>query len=267
MIPILILLLACGCNLNKGNENPRKILISEVLTKDRSSAHESMFLELERYTSYTDISLNGYSIVVAQTSTSANRASQKSLEVSMAIDLSGERMLEGQKFAILGRNPQEAQNYDIVPFKPSSRFKLVNSLLNSYNWLNVEDKRHLVIFLMYSSSKTIFEDVSVWPYSKGPANQKKMVSDLEHYILSNLIDVLIINGIGAPDTCNVLQTLFVPEHMDEINSFINPITASNTLSVSRCGLEFKKFAFSDYKASKPTPGNLKIPLIIVCTVC
>ena len=256
MIPIVFLLLACGCNLNKGNENPKKILISEILTKDRSSVRESMFLELERYTSYIDIDLDGYSVVVAQTSISTNRASKKSLEVLLAIDLSGNRLLEGQKYMVIGRNPQEARNYDIVPFKPSSKFKLVNSQLNSYNWLNVEDKRHLVIFLVYSSNKKIFEDPSVWPYSTGPANQKKMVPDLEHYILSNLIDVVIINGIHAADTCNALHTLLVPEHVDEIDSFFNPISASNTLSISRCGLVFKKFAFADYKASKPTPGKL-----------
>ena len=255
MFSLVILLLVCNCNVSDGNDNPKKILISEVLTKDRSATHQSMFLELERYTSSIDIGLDGYSVVVAQTSTSTNRASKKSLEVLLAIDLSDKKMVEGQKFMVIGRDHQEAGNYDTVPFQPNSKFRLVNKQLNSYNWLSVEDKRHVIIFLVYSDSKTIFEDNSVWPYSSGPGNKKKMDPDLETYILANLVDVLIVHGISAPETCNVLHSLFVPEHLDEVNSFYNPIMASRAISISRCGLQFKKFAFSDYKATKPTPGK------------
>ena len=246
MLPWLVLLSA--------QTNPSNILISEIMVKDRFSVGKSMFLEIARYSDDDEIVLDGYSVLVATTSTDRNL---KTLQVLCAIDLSGTKMKPNQRYGVIGRSAQEAEANDIVPFAPSSKFQLINRQLTSKNWLTVDFNKHLVVFLLYSENKKIFDDVNVWDFGIGAPNKKKMSPGLENYALSNFVDILFINGISAPSTCNVLHKMF-NNYLPEVISVMTTSTAPEDLSISRCGKEFKKCLFHNYKSSLPTPGMFNI---------
>ena len=120
------------------------------------------------------------------------------LEVRLAIDLSDLTFKAGQKHAVIGRSQQELEDNDILGWSPSLKFQLVNQQANSHDWLHVDQKRHLIVFLCYSDSKTIFQDLNVWTFFTANARKKKMDPPLQHYLLSNLADIFFVCGTGAP---------------------------------------------------------------------
>ena len=225
------------------------ILLNEIMTKVTG---KSQYLEIARNSAESELDLDGLSVLVAKTSTNRN---DKRLDVSLAIDLSGLKLRIGQKFAVLGRHESEVEANDLIPFKPSQNFQLVNRQLTAYNWLEIEPTRFMIIFLVHSSTKKIFEDSSIWPFQTGHGQRKKMDDSLQHYLLSNFVDLLFVRGTSMTTKCQELQRIFVPEHLDEVKSIVTTATSVDALSISRCGLEFKKCLFDKFKSSAKTPGK------------
>ena len=226
------------------------ILINEIMTKVTS---KSQYLEIARNSAETELNLDGHSILIAKTSTDRNN---KRLQVSVAIDLSGHTMQIGQRFLVVGRHESETEANDIIPFIPTSpALQLVNKQLNAYNWLEIEPKRYMVIFLVHSPDKKIFEDQTIWPFKMGHHRMTNMGDELQHYLLSNFLDIFFVRGTSVPPVCKELNRFFVPEHLDEVHSIVTTGSSLDDLSISRCGLEFKKCLFRSYKSSAKTPGN------------
>ena len=192
MMPIFfILLFTCvACD----DSNPHNILLNEFFVRDQPAAGKSHYIEIARYKKDDEISLKGYSIVVATT----NKNLSPQLETVLAIDLSDVVLRAGQRYGVIGRSEQEMEDDDIIGWKPSPNLQLVNMQLKSHNWLKVADKKHIIIFLVYSSSTRIFQDPTIWSFV---GNKKKMEEPLQQYILTNLVDVFLIRGISTPNTC------------------------------------------------------------------
>ena len=229
---------------------PEPILINEIMTKVTTA---SQYLELARNSDDSELDLNGFSVVIAQTSTDRHN---KKLQVTLGIDLSGQKLTVGQRFIVIGRHENEAEANDLMPFKPASpNFQLVNRQLTAKNWLDVGPDRYMVVFLVHSAEKRIFEDSSIWPYKTGHSQLKKMSDDLEHYLLSNFVDILFIRGTSVPPVCKDLTRIFVPEFLDDVQSIVTTGPSLDELSISRCGLEFKKAQFHNFKSSAKTPGR------------
>ena len=243
MTPIWVLLLLFGYI------QPQTILINEIMTKVTG---KSQYLEIARNSADNELDLDGMSIVIAKTSSNRNN---KKLEVSLAIDLSGYKLRTGQHFAVIGRHESEMEGNDLIAFEPSSpKIQLVNKQLTAYNWLDVEPTKYMIIFLVHSTSKKIFDDKVIWPYQYGHHSLKNMGDDLEHYLLSNFIDLLFVHGLSVTKTCKDVERLFVPEHLDEIHSILTTASSLDDLSISRCGLLFQKCLFKSFKSSARTPG-------------
>ena len=215
--------------------NPHEILISEVMTKERSEQGKSEFIELARRNARGQIDLNGYSLLIAQTSLS--RKIRPSLEVSLAIDLSGLTMTPGQEYAVIGRKGSEMETNDIIEFKPSGKFQLIDKTLTSFNWLNIHPNKHVIIFLVYHETLKIFDDPQVWYFPTSHPSLRKLSDPLLSYVKQNLIDVLIINGISTLNTCNDVDAIFIPEILNEVKSFMTPSTSPDDLSINRNLLE------------------------------
>ena len=92
--------------------------------------------------------------MIAQTSTNKNY--KKDLEITTAISLSSVKMKPGQKYGLIGRNENEMVATDLLPFKPSPTVLQTPGLKTSRNWLSVDAKKLMVIFLIHSDDKEIF---------------------------------------------------------------------------------------------------------------
>ena len=238
---VLFLILSCV--------EAQPILLNEIMTKVTG---KSQYLEIARYSADGELDLEGLSVLVAKTSTNRN---DKRLEVSLAIDLSGLKFRNGQKFAVIGRHDSEVEANDLMPFKPSPKFQLINKQLNAYNWLEIEPLKYMIVFLVRSSTKKIFEDTTIWPFQVGHSRLTKMDGSLQHYLLSNFVDLLFVRGTSVPANCPDLDKIFIPEFLDEVKSIVTTGSSLDDLSISRCGLQFKKCLFDKFKSSTMTPGN------------
>ena len=209
--------------------NPHGILLSEVMTKERPEISE--FIELARRNAKGQINLDGYSLLIAQTSLS--KKIRPSLEVSLAIDLSGLTMAAGQEYAVVGRKASEMETNDIIDFAPSRKFQLIDKTLTSFNWLSIHPNKQMIVFLVYHKTLKVFEDAQVWYFPTAHPSLRKLAEPLLSYIKENLVDVLIINGIAALKTCPDVEAVFIPEILNEIQSFTTPSTAPDDLSINR----------------------------------
>ena len=233
------------------SENPKRIFLNEVMTS-RVLYEKSQFLEISREYIEDEVNLEGYSLLVAETSISKNI--KPNLEVRCAFDLSNTNMKINQRWGVIGRVRADMENNDILEFLPGAQFKKIQPTINAYNWLSLEPHKHMVIFLVFSPNLKIF-DHSIWNFWN--SNTKKLHGVLEKYLIENLVDVLIVSGTAATNgPCKDLSRLFPPDVLPEIKGYNNPNTALWGMSISKCGVAYEAKNLDAWKDGKPTPGQL-----------
>ena len=171
--------------------------------------------------------------------------------MSSAFDLSSAQLIVGQKFGVVGRHETHMQKNDLIPFKPSPLILQTPGIRNAWNWLSVKENRHVIIFLVYSDNKIIF-DHDVWPLYGLSGHRSAVMKDaFLTYVLHNLVDILIIGGTSAANSCKPLTTIFEPDILSEVQSVPSPDNAQTLLSIARCGVTFTPKTLDAFKPDRP----------------
>ena len=224
----------------------------------------SQYLELARPDGTTSIMTNGYSVLLAETVGGDLAYNSKGqLYIRAAFNLNGKQFQEGERYAVIGRSPQEADNKDLVPWGPSPQgLQLPSRLFTSFNWLTVQDNQIMVAFLLYSNSKSIF-DRDVWPQRAKFGTNVLLSKGILQYTLENAVDAMIIGGLGSPNICSDVEEVFKnivqfptcatptflinPTSCQNVKSVPTSSSASVPLTINRCGGQWLPFLFNSYK--------------------
>ena len=243
-----------------GYQNPHTLLLSEAMTIKR--ANKSQFLELFRPKAEECVSLAGYSVLITET-VSENRAynSVAKMFVKAAFDLKDVQFKKGKQYGVIGRDPYEASPDDLMAWKPSQALQAPSKLLTSYDFLDVEDNQMMVIYLLYSQEKSIF-DVTVWPSNTRWGRNLLLKDNILKYVLDSTVDSMIIGGLGSPRMCSGVKDIFqemfkdqtcakpiapINPLCDSVESIITPSTTNMPISVNKCGAQDLPFLFHSMK--------------------
>ena len=99
---------------------------------------------------------SGYSIVIAQTVASLGINKGK-LQITTAISLSSVKMKSNQMYGVIGRTENDIGANDLLHFKPAPMVLQSPASKTSRNWLSVDRNKLMVIFLIHSKDKDIFD--------------------------------------------------------------------------------------------------------------
>ena len=215
----------------------------------------SQFIELIRFDATEEVSLNGYSIVLAETTNS--KKLRGNILIRCALELDGTKMASQQQYAVLGRSMNDMEANDILEFKYSRTQHMTKQTYNSNNWLAIEEDLIMLVFLMYSKDFRLL-GLPDWQNING--FHRTLKGEPLTYIKSHLIDFLLVSGVSAPDgRCEEIQNIFF-----DVVDFEGVFAAGDPSdtdkpslsSISRCGAILEKFMLHTYKSTLPTPGIL-----------
>ena len=242
-------------------KNPHQLLLNEIKTLEDGM---SQYLEIARPNGITSITTNGYSILLAETVGGQLAYNAKGqLYIKAAFDLNGKQFQEGERYAVVGRSPQEASSKDLAPWVLSPQgLQLPSRLFTSFNWLTVKDNQMMVAFLLYSDSKSIF-DRSVWPQRTRFGTNVLLSKEILQYTLENAIDAIIVGGLGSSNICPDVEEVFTkivqfkacatptfltnPTSCQKLQSVPTSSSATIPLTINRCGAQWLPFLFNSYK--------------------
>ena len=97
----------------------------------------------------------------------------------------------------------------------------------------------------------------MWPlYAETGGRPSAVIKDsFQAYILNNLVDIMIVRGACAPNpNCKPLNTMLVPEILNQISAIITTDSAAMLLSIAKCGIMQSYFDIDSWKHDRPTPG-------------
>ena len=227
--------------------NPHRILLNEIMTRETLTPQ---FVELKRLDFETNIKLDGYGLIVAET-TSA-RWIRPNLVMRTIFDLSSGLMNEGQEFAIIGRDPSVVGDSDTITFVPSNYLRVIprdnKKFDTTMNWLKVDPDKVMVVFLTYNSEKGVFhKDVS--PFINN-VRKRSLDSGFLEYVTSNMADIMVISGSNSPVSCSDINTVVESVLPEGVTSLLCPAGTETILSVNRCGNSFSEFRTDFWKPGK-----------------
>ena len=238
------------CN---ASQNKHKIYLNEAFTRKIAQGDDrSQYIEILRKETEDEISLDGYAIIVAETSNT--RKTKDFLYITSAVDLSPATMKPTQQYGLIGRSEQNMGHFDIIPFKPNPVILQTPANKQHNNWLSVEDDKLIVIFLVSSDQHKVF-DSEIWPGYQLNSNSLKIKDKFQEYLLQNINDVLVIKGVSAPTVCKPISTMLMPEILNDLNAILTPDRTPSTLSIARCGVELNAFDLNVFKHDYPSPGE------------
>ena len=93
--------------------------------------------------------------MVAETSTTIRLKGH--LIMTSAFDLSSGKIKSGDTYAVIGRSGTHLKDYDILPWIPSPLTLQSPGNKDAWTWLSVGENLHMVVFLIYSENKKIFD--------------------------------------------------------------------------------------------------------------
>ena len=228
-------------------QNPLRVFLNEASTFYQNGV--SQFIELFRYLFRDDATMQGYSIIVAET-THDQKNTKGDMYVKSAFQLETATFRAGQQYGTIGRSKNEAEIDDLFPWKPSHLTLRVPSstMTTSYDFLSVADFQIEVIFLMYSENQTLF-DADVWPYPYRSGRKFRLTGSVLDYVVKNSIDAMVISGLGAPYMIDEVRNIFCKLFDFDFEPFAMPyapacvevvpvVTSASVglpLSISKCG--------------------------------
>ena len=224
---------------------------------------KSQFLELFRPKAEQCVSLAGYSILIAETvggPLTYNAAGK--LYIKAAFDLKDVQFKQGKQYGVIGRDPLQASPDDLMTWKPSHlALRSPSKMLTSFDFLTVEDQQIMVIFLLYSNDKSIF-DSSIWPMNARWGRNLLLKDSILKFVLDKSIDSMIIGGLGSQKMCNDVKTIFEEMFTSQtcanptaptnplcsgLESVPTPSTTNMALSINKCGTQELPFLFHSMK--------------------
>ena len=182
-------------------------------------------------------------------------------------------MISNQKYASIGRDPSHLNKNDIIPWIPSPKVLQSPGNRNAGTWLTVGESLNMVVFLIYSENLNIFHQ-DVWPMNPGSQGGRcstAIKDTFQTYVLTNLVDVMIIRGSNAPNpNCKPINTLLVPEILNEIAFVTSPdlVPSGVPFSIAKCGVLHSPFNIESWKHDRPTPGmnHLLLHLLMILVI-
>ena len=124
----------------------------------------------------------------------------------------------------------------------------VPGLVNAYDFLTVQEKTNLVVFLLYSKENNIFHH-NIWNISNKTGIM--IVKDgLLNYIKHNTVDALIVRGIKTKSMSKFIKFVFENSTLTEVNTVSIPQEETNGIVFSMdrfCDSNFEKLNFEDGK--------------------
>ena len=176
-ICLLLLCLWTGESIGDA-QNPHDVLISEVDTTDPNG-----YIYVELYSPKLEkIKLDGYSLMTASRSQTKE---PDTLSVRHLIDLSGSEIPQGKNYGIITTHNNGRESL-VKPF-PSQKWKVYGK--PDRNWLKVEDKKFLTIFLMYNPTKPVFNHANRSPNSK----YLVVKDDIKEYLDENAVGYVTLS--------------------------------------------------------------------------
>ena len=237
-------------------QNPLGIFLNEALSYYQDGV--SQFIEMVRHFFRDDATLQGYSVIVAESS-----GPNEDLYIKCAFNLESSSFKNGQQYGTIGRSTNEIDANDLMPWTPHYKTLRVTApgMTTSYDFLSVPDFQVEIIFLLYHENLTVF-DQEVWPKRQQGGRKMFLRGKLYDYVQQNTIDSIVIGGLGAPDIADEVRKIFCK--MFDIDQFIpfsfpyspgcNSVESTTTsvsvgfpLSINRCGLQDLPFMFHSYK--------------------
>ena len=192
-----------------------------------------------------DEDLDKYAIVVAEMKNSKN------LKLRALLDLRNHKFKEGQKFGVVGSfneayTKRLADNNILLRDSKFQKFP--------HKFLEVGVKQYVIVCLLHSDNEYLL-DQQIWLDGEdNPLGER-----LEAYIMTNLVDLVIVKGASVPNLCRELNRRFQsavgcrkisyvdsPSHVDFQN---------HLLSLSNCANLYGAFQFPSYQAGEETAGR------------
>ena len=250
-------------------QNPLRVFLNEALTFYENGV--SQFIEMMRHFFRDDATMEGYSVIVAETSSNAKGIVEDQLYVKVAFNLESASFREGQQYGSIGRHPSEANGEDLMAWKPNHKtLRAPNpTITTSHNFLSVADFQMEVIFLVYCDNQTIF-DADVWPKNHRSGRKMPLKGPLYDFIQKHTVDAMVISGLGAPDMIQGVKKIFCKMFdfdfslfslpyapgCNEVESTTTSVSVGFPLSINRCGSQNLPFLFNSYKHGTGTKCNI-----------
>ena len=169
------------------SNNPHFILLNEASSfKPDPTRKYSHYIEIRRDSCKHEITLEGYSIIVAET---GGKNVRPDLVVRTVFDLSYSKLQENKYFGVIGRDVSRLHNMnDMLNWGDLSSG--VTSIKNPgnfdpYNFLGIDPRKIITIMLLYSPTEKIF-DHKVWPYNTNH-NTMRLNNNLQKYIKAGVL--------------------------------------------------------------------------------
>ena len=142
---------------------------------------------------------------------------------------------------------------DLIPFKPGTAVQ-TPGFRNPWTFLSIEENKIMVVFLIYSKKAKIF-DRDIWPLYGTGRPTPTLKDNVLNFVLTSMVDILVVGGISAPNTCKPLDKILVPDILNEVKSIPTTDTAITMLSIARCGIALTPMNLDIFKHDLPTPGR------------
>lgn len=204
------------------SQEPPPLVINEVDTLDGDGGFVEIYNPLEQ-----ELGLDGFSMITATRSKSQH---SDTLAVQHVIDLSGTVIKEKQHYAIVS-TVNNGEN-SLVPLFPNSKWRVFGKA-DHKNWLRVEQKKFMVVFLIYSPNINILDVAQL----KGREKTLFVQGDLLEHIKLYARDYISIKKFNGPSTCHFLESFLKPKQTPrrkQLDAFLEEYTGTAPYSINRC---------------------------------
>lgn len=205
-----------------GQEDPAKLRISEIDTVDQDG---NGFIEVHTPNVLIQ-GLDGYSLVV---STRSHWKETSSLVAKHIISLNGATIDENKHFGIVSLGDIGSSGLVEVESFPHPNWKVYGNV-DRQKWLEIEDKKFIAVFLLYSPDENVFDHV------KFTGKHVYLREELLKFIDSYVIDYVVVRKFNSPNTCKSIDALMKSKQSPKrsiLDMFLDEYTGDLPLSINR----------------------------------